>query len=221
MPEIDPALAPYVDAYVTGWAHSRGAPSPRPVTRGWHVPTGTATEPERLVLTCGTPDEVREAARSLPRPGSCLKFAGARDDWLWLAGNGWEENPLGWFMTRDLTPTAATDTPPPGHTLHTTADDNLVTVEIRHAGAVAASARAGLAGDWAVPDRVRTHPAHRRRGLGRLVMDHLLALAHTTGARHAVLDASPEGRHLYLASGWRVVSGQFGVTRVAGTETRG
>lgn len=212
---IDPSVARYVDAYVVGWARSRGAPCPQSVEHGWYVPTGTPTEPERYVLTAGTAEIVCQIRNGMPKPGSCLKFAGAREDWLFLVDSEWEENPIGWFMTCDINTIGAdrSATPSLGQVTQATVRDDVALIEVQHKEKVIASGRAGLAGSWVVPDRVRTSAAHRRRGLGRFVMHSLLSLGHEAGAQRAVLDASTDGRQLYLALGWKTVAGQFGISR--------
>ncbi|MGY5131575.1 GNAT family N-acetyltransferase [Streptomyces nigrescens] len=55
-------------------------------------------------------------------------------------------------------------------------------------------------------DMIGTEPAHQRRGLGRAVMAALAGRAVEWGARQGVLVASPDGRALYEAMGWRLRS---------------
>ncbi|MFJ3954437.1 GNAT family N-acetyltransferase [Streptomyces libani] len=55
-------------------------------------------------------------------------------------------------------------------------------------------------------DMIGTEPAHQRRGLGRAVMTALAGRAVERGARQGVLVASPDGRALYEAMGWRLRS---------------
>jgi GNAT superfamily N-acetyltransferase len=71
---------------------------------------------------------------------------------------------------------------------------------------LAAHGQAGLAGADAVPDRIETKPAHRRRGLGSVVMSALAQSATARGARHGLLIASADGQHLYRRLGWRHVA---------------
>lgn len=70
-----------------------------------------------------------------------------------------------------------------------------------------------MAGEWCVPDRIRTGERHRRQGLGSEVMRLLLDAAREAGAERAVLAASLDGRRLYEATGWTTCSPQFGLTR--------
>jgi GNAT superfamily N-acetyltransferase len=71
---------------------------------------------------------------------------------------------------------------------------------------VAASGRMAVAGTDAVADRVETDPAYRRRGLGRAVMDALVAGAVEMGATRGVLGASSDGRALYRTLGRTAVT---------------
>ena len=71
----------------------------------------------------------------------------------------------------------------------------------------AASGRAGLtAAGTAVPDKIQTSEAHRRRGLGGAVMDALVDECRRRGAAHGLLVASVDGAGLYAALGWRRVA---------------
>ncbi|WP_203906684.1 GNAT family N-acetyltransferase [Rhizocola hellebori] len=215
MPQIDPSVAIYVDAYVAGWALSRRTAQPQPVKHGWHVLTGTETEPERHVLTRGTAEDVRRVMNAMPSTGSYVKFAGNHQEWIFLADAEWEADPTGWFMTCDLS-RGGSDlplSPPVGDLITATIEDRVARIEVRHDGEVIASGRAGLAGEWAVPDRIRTEEAYRRRGLGLFVMRRLLGLAAEAGAQRAALNASSDGRELYQAMGWTTVAQQIGLTR--------
>jgi GNAT superfamily N-acetyltransferase len=216
MPQIDPSAAVYVDAYVAGWALSRRTTQPEPVEHGWHVLTGSETEPERYVLTGGTGEDIRRTMRAMPRPGSYVKFAGNREDWLFLGNAEWDVDPTGWFMTCNIGREGPGDLPmrpPIGNLVTATIEDRVARIEVKNDGEVIASGRVGLVGDWAVPDRICTGEGYRRRGLGLFVMRRLLSLAAEAGARRAVLNASADGRELYLALGWTTVAEQTGLTR--------
>ncbi|NNG38373.1 hypothetical protein HJ588_03665 [Flexivirga sp. ID2601S] len=210
MLRIDPRTSEAVSAYVAGWAVSREAPSPTRVEFGWHVATGQAHESERYVPVRGSVDDVRGIADGLRTPLACLKFAGRYDDWRPHFGTEWEDNPVGWFMTRELRAAPQVTVTDRVRVRRTGA---LITAEVRGDGDVIATGRTGLAGDWCVPDRVRTANAHRRRGFGRAIMDALLTAAYDCGVRHAVLDASQDGRALYAVTGWTTLAPQFGLTR--------
>gem|GEM_PF-563551 len=69
-------------------------------------------------------------------------------------------------------------------------------------GQIAAEGMTGLSGVDAVPHAIRTDPAHRRRGLGSVVMTALAEAAIGAGATAGLLIASPAGAHLYTKLGW-------------------
>ena len=73
-------------------------------------------------------------------------------------------------------------------------------------GVTAAEGRMVIVGEVAVYDRIATHSDHRRRRLGSTVMGALGEAAQAQGARRGLLNATAEGRALYAALGWRLVS---------------
>ncbi len=83
------------------------------------------------------------------------------------------------------------------------ADGRVLAAEVLdESGAVAARGWASFVDGDAVPDRIETEPAHRRRGLGRVVMGALTSEAFARGARTGILIASKEGERLYTTLGW-------------------
>jgi GNAT superfamily N-acetyltransferase len=64
---------------------------------------------------------------------------------------------------------------------------------------------------------VYTEPAHRRRGLGRLVMDAIHEWCRGAGIASVALNASRDGQPLYEAMGYSVTSNPmmfFSIVRV-------
>ena len=91
--------------------------------------------------------------------------------------------------------------------LEVSVDRAVVTAMVRHeSGAVAAKGTMGLSDTDAVADRIETMPAHRRRGLARVVMGALARTAAGQGAEHGILIASQDGQRLYTTLGWRTVA---------------
>jgi GNAT superfamily N-acetyltransferase len=72
-------------------------------------------------------------------------------------------------------------------------------------GSLAASGYAAEHGQAFVFDRINTHPAHRRRGLGRALMAALGEMQQSAGTTR-VLVATEEGRALYSTLGWTLLS---------------
>ncbi|GAA0582652.1 hypothetical protein GCM10010172_79740 [Paractinoplanes ferrugineus] len=97
--------------------------------------------------------------------------------------------------------------PAAAYRAQTRVEDGVVTVEVLdESGAVGAGGTAGLSGTDAVADRIATDPAHRRRGLGSVVMGGLAGAALEHGAETGLLIASDDGQHLYRTLGWRPVA---------------
>jgi GNAT superfamily N-acetyltransferase len=61
---------------------------------------------------------------------------------------------------------------------------------------------AAIVGADAIMHDIRTDPAHRRRGLGSVVMASLSSRARRRGAATGLLMATPEGGYLYTKSSW-------------------
>lgn len=124
-----------------------------------------------------------------------------------------------WLMTRALD-THPPRTPPPHYrTRTTTTGTGLLTVEVWHereSEAPAARGQAAVVREDTVFDRIETAPAHRRRGLGSVVMAALAEGVVTLGARDGVLVASPDGRALYTSLGWTTRAAVVIATNVAG-----
>lgn len=69
-------------------------------------------------------------------------------------------------------------------------------------GTVAARGMMAIVGNDAVMHDIQTDPAHRRRGLGSVVMGALSRRAVERGATSGLLMATVEGVHLYRKLGW-------------------
>jgi GNAT superfamily N-acetyltransferase len=82
-------------------------------------------------------------------------------------------------------------------------EEATISVRVLHSsGEVVARGGLALSGADAIPVDIVTEPAHRRQGLGSVVMSALVQQAANRGATTGVLVASPQGRHLYAALGW-------------------
>ncbi|WP_093799080.1 GNAT family N-acetyltransferase [Streptomyces sp. Wb2n-11] len=84
-------------------------------------------------------------------------------------------------------------------------------------GGFAARGQVAPTGRTAVVDQVETAPAHRRKGLGALVMRTLQDTAREQGATAGILGATTDGRGLYESLGWQACAPLTGVTYAAGT----
>lgn len=197
--EADPDI---VAAWVAGWAKSRDVAAPRPFHGGHHVEVGLARQRSRYVFPSIDEALLQRLATGITEPWIFLKVFSPHPslerDWP----KAWVVQPPGFMMTAhfskpDEGALAA------GYRLTVEGDEVIVASAYDGAGFLAASGRAALASDHAVFDQIETHENHRRRGLGRSVMDALSVAASQRGVQRGVLVATPDGRALYTTLGWR------------------
>lgn len=82
----------------------------------------------------------------------------------------------------------------------------VIGVRVVKDGEEAASGLMAVVGEDAVAHRIETAEAHRRRGLGSVVMGTLAREAVKDGARTGLLFSSTDGVHLYSSLGWEKIS---------------
>ncbi|MEU0393102.1 GNAT family N-acetyltransferase [Streptomyces sp. NPDC006208] len=197
------STAATIRAWVDGWVVSRGAADPVAQPWGFTVDVGQVPHATRHVLTSDDESTVRKVAAEFAAPTVWLKvFAEPASVCEWV-GPDWQVDEPGWLMTAQLrrTPAAVPD----GYTLKTWERGGVTRVLVVAAdGSFAARGQIALTGPTAVVDQVETAAAHRRRGLGSLVMRTLHNAAVDRGAPVGVLGGTPDGRALYESLGWRV-----------------
>ncbi|MBP2340175.1 GNAT superfamily N-acetyltransferase [Saccharothrix coeruleofusca] len=194
-----------VEEWVHGWALSRRTPAPVREPDGYRIDVGKVVHRVRFVL----PDTatVAHRARTLTAPGTWLKVCGERDAVIADLTPAWLVSSPEFLMTVDLR--VEDVTVPSPYRVEVIADPGGAVCDavVRAAdGSTASSGRVAVWGAAAVVDQVSTDPAHRRRGLGRVVMRSLAAAAVERGASRAVLLATEEGARLYRSVGWSVAS---------------
>jgi GNAT superfamily N-acetyltransferase len=152
-------------------------------------------------------ETVRKVAGTVTGAGVWLKVF--RDPAVvtgWLGEEWWIDPEPGCLMTTALTP-ADVPAVPDGYRLRTWSRGGVIRVMLAAPdGSLAARGQIAPVGTHAVADQVMTSPAHRRQGLGGLVVRTLQQAALAQGARTGVLAGTPAGRALYEARGWRMVA---------------
>ncbi|WP_329241508.1 GNAT family N-acetyltransferase [Streptomyces sp. NBC_01478] len=202
-----------VGAWVEGWAVSRGAAEPAPCAWGFTIDVGLPRHVMRHVLTTVDEATVRKITEDATAPGVWLKaFVPPETLTPWLA-SGWSvSGGPSFLMSAPLGASHAEV--PDGYRLRTWSRAGVTRALVRTAdGAFAARGQIAVTGSTAVVDQVETDPAHRRRGLGRLVMAALAGAAAGQGAVDGVLGSTLEGRALYERVGWRVLAPLTSVVR--------
>ncbi|MFH8799944.1 GNAT family N-acetyltransferase [Streptomyces sp. NPDC017936] len=201
-----------VRAWVDGWVVSRGAAPPVREPWGFTVDVGQAAQVSRHVLAAlgdGVEEAVvREVAGAVTGTGVWLKvFQDPSVAGGWLGAGWWVDPEPGWLMTVPLGAAAGETPAPGGYRLRSWTRGGVTHVLIAAPdGSFAARGQVAPTGATAVVDRVETAPAHRRRGLGGVVVRNLQAAAAARGAATGVLAGTPAGRGLYESLGWSVVA---------------
>jgi GNAT superfamily N-acetyltransferase len=197
-------LAAEILTWTEGWICSRGLASPTPIRGGVHIRVGSDAESARYVLTAPDTERAHALTSQVTEPMFWIKWPAADGEVEPAMPAGWRLVEPQFLMRSQLARTAPLL--PDGYRL--VLDDEGDAVEARvvtDTGSLAASGRIGLT-TLAVPDQIVTQEAHQRRGLGRAVMCALSNAALDHGRSDAVLLASGQGRQLYTALGWHVVS---------------
>jgi GNAT superfamily N-acetyltransferase len=201
---IDFRAGDFVAYWVWGWALSRGTADPVTEPDGYRIDVGLPEHRVRYVLP--QPSAAGPRAAGLTEPGTWLKVCGSVEQVRPALSPRWTVGAQEYLMSTGLG-TIATTTPPDSYTVELRSTGDVHDVVVRAAdGECAAKGRVAVRGRAAVIDVVETDPAHRRRGLGSVVMAELTRAAADRGAVRAVLVATEAGRALYEKLGWRVES---------------
>ncbi|MFJ8783994.1 GNAT family N-acetyltransferase [Streptomyces sp. NPDC102476] len=199
-----------VQAWVTGWVVSRGAATPEREPWGFTVDVGQLAQVSRHVFDALGDDVdeevVRKVVGGVTGAGVWLKvFQDPEVVRPWLDEGWWVDPEPGYLMTVPLTTPARGTAAPDGYRLRTWSVGGVTRVLVAAPdGSLAARGQVAPTGATAVFDQIETAAAHRRRGLGSVVMRTLQAVAADTGAEAGVLAGTPAGRGLYESLGWHV-----------------
>jgi GNAT superfamily N-acetyltransferase len=193
-----------VRAWVEGWALSRQVPAPVATGQGWRVDVGLPEHRVRYVFADLDLAAVRKLAESLEPPGAFIKACVGSEQLAASLPASWGLEPLHYMMTAELGREGPKPPETPkGYELTLDRQGQVIVAALRDtSGEIAASGRIALAGSSGIVDQVVTHIDHRRRGLGRVIMQGLERAAARSGATTAILVATDDGKALYSALGW-------------------
>lgn len=201
-----------VRAWVDGWVVSRGAAPAVEQPWGYTIDVGLPHHVTRHVLPEADETLTRRLVEKTTAPGTWLKVFEAPETVApWLTPEWAFDDPC--FLMSTTLRTRATDLPT-GYRLRTWSRGGVTRALVLAAdGSFAAHGQAaGLPGaETVVFDQIETAQAHRRKGLGRTVMNALAHASCETGARGGVLGATVAGRGLYESLGWAVEAPLTGV----------
>ncbi len=121
--------------------------------------------------------------------------------------DGWRLVGTSFFMSCDLRTHPKADDLDGDYTLAISVDQAVARVSIRAAsGEWAAGGTCLVQGGHAIFDEISTAWDHQRLGLGRAVVSKLADWAAKSGGETGLLVGTPDGRQLYAALGWTLVS---------------
>lgn len=197
---LEPGL---LAAWLTARSMARGLALPVPDHGGWRVETGLPGEIRRYVFPGPAPG-ISALAASIHGPHIFIKMCGSGEQLLRLLPPRWQLLPGGFFMTQEGSLHAPAL--PAGYRLEVATSQAITMARIvTGEGTVAASGHAVEHARVFVFDRIVTEAAHRRRGLGRVLIA-ALAARQRSGSARRVLVATEDGLKLYASLGWQVQS---------------
>jgi GNAT superfamily N-acetyltransferase len=199
--QANPAI---IETWVKGWALARQTPPPVRKGSGFRVEVGWPQQLARYVFPALT-DEFAQLAASITEPWIHLKVCAPPAAVRAVLPACWTIQPVGFLMTDFNATELDRACLPQGYSIETTEDKPVSVVSFfTPEGEVAAIGRVVFVEGYAIYDRIETHPSHRRRGLGRAVMQALKAIGEARGKTDGILVATQEGKALYQTLGWQV-----------------
>lgn len=197
---VDPAI---VEAWLSARSIVRGLPLPVADHGGFRVDTRSEAEVARWVYARAAAG-LETLARAIRKPRHLLKLCGTGEALLAALPAGWTLHPPAYFMraTGEPDPRRLAD----GYRIEARRVGMVLEARIiSETGALAASGYAAETQDVFIYDRIVTEPAHRRKGLGHLLMLTLHAARQRSG-NPQLLVATEDGRALYSTLGWETIS---------------
>jgi len=194
-----------IRAWLAARSLARGLPAPVDDAGGYRVDVHSDAEVRRWVFPSATP-AIGALARSITQPRHFIKLCADGPELLAALPTGWQLCEPGHLMVGPGAGRGQVLTCPEGYRLALRSGGGLASVHILAPdGGLAASGHAAELDGAFIYDRIVTEPAHQRRGLGRLVMQQLAACKGDAQATE-LLVATDQGRALYEALGWSVLS---------------
>ncbi|MGX5818499.1 GNAT family N-acetyltransferase [Chitinophaga lutea] len=193
-----------LEKWQKGWSLSRELPLPTPYGTGFFVAVDQPMVKARYVFA-DLSDDVSQLAETIHEPWVFIKVCVSPEALLAVVPPRWVLQPQGYVMTcfqpmksRDIR--LGEDYRIEAHSYDATTLLNI----IDRNGKVAAEGRVVIVEDMAVYDRISTEEAHKRKGLGTILMLELEKIALVHGVRKNILVATDEGRLLYASLGWEM-----------------
>ncbi len=192
-------------AWAHGWTLSRDKLPPVRQAYGAKIDLGAPGHLERHVVDHFDAQIFHELSDSLTLPGTWLKVCASPETVTPFLSDAWDIQPPEYLMAAALSEAAST--PHQDYQLSALTSGAVTDVELRDKnGQLAAKGRVAQSNGFAIFDQIVTEPAHRRKGLGRIIMAALSKTCIANGSKTGILVATEDGRALYEAIGWTLVS---------------
>lgn len=202
-PPADPRL---VKTWLTGWSLSRSLPVPVDDHGGFRVDVGWPDQQVRYVFA-DPAEGFKYLATTISDPWIYLKACASPAVVRALLPARWVIESPAFMMTCDGSMTGPSPALPAGYQLDIDRRTSVPVVKVLTAhGQEAAIGRIVLVNDFAIYDRIATHPEHQRRGIGTVIMKALEDIATENDITRGVLVATSAGRALYETLGWQLYS---------------
>lgn len=202
-PAVDPHI---VEIWVKGWAIAREVTPPVKDNGAFRVDVGWPDQQARYVFPDIT-DSFQHLADTIFESWVFLKVCAPPQAVSPLLPSRWEIQAPGFMMTCTTPMGNASIDLPDAYRLDLITDMPVPMARIFTAtGEIAAMGRIAFVEDFVIYDRIETHPDHRRRGLGSIVMKALGSMGAAYGKQKGILVATTAGRALYETLGWQLYS---------------
>jgi GNAT superfamily N-acetyltransferase len=198
----DPQL---VTLFARGWAMTRGLPPPEPRHGSHYIFVGKPDQEARYIFAALDAATIGTLSRRIRKPWIYFKICEHPDAVRAVLPPHWAiRQPPSWIMTKMLAPANARL--PEGYTLRIGDDGEILRASVHYEDEAVARGRIALLGETALFDQISTDEPHRRKGLGRTLMQVLSNAAIDQRAPKGLLSATEMGRWLYQSIGWSVHS---------------
>jgi GNAT superfamily N-acetyltransferase len=196
---VDPGL---MRDWLTGWTRARRTSAPVAQRDHWFVDVGWPEQKRRYVF-CSPSPEIAGLAQAIDEPWVFLKGCMSDQAMAALLPAGWTLTPSRFMMTCEVL-TPSQPVLPPGYRLQTDIGAPVPSAAILDGfGELAAAGQIVWVENRAIFDSIKVDIGHRRRGLGRALVQCLTKMALDMGAKQGLLVSTQEGRALYESLGWR------------------